>query len=117
MYQITTASGVLGYAKSVDFCYKLPSGSPQVIGEKERARGKTATGIVFGSAVYNLPGYNEFEGAKTARVVEVDAAGALISQQRLLARQTAEQSDLDALTVDHELRLALLELGVGGGES
>ena len=117
MYQITTASGVIGYTETVGYCYQLSSGSPQIIGRKERARGETAVGIIYGSSVYNLPGHDNFEGAETAWAVEVGAAAALNGQLENLARQETAQSDLDALTVDHELRLSLLELGVEGGES
>lgn len=78
MYQIISNNESLGYTSDPMFCYKLPSGSPQVIGKKERARGEIATGIIYQGIVYNLPGYDDFDAA-TANVSEVDE-GAIITQ-------------------------------------
>lgn len=117
MYQIATKKGPLGYAEAPDYCYKLPSGSAQVIGRGEKRRGETATGVIYGGTIYNLPECFDFEGAETAFVSEVNAAEILNGQAARLAGYEAAEADLDALTVDHELRLSLLELGVEGGES
>lgn len=108
MYQITTESGVLGYVETVSYCYKLASGAPQIIGPKERARGAIGTGLVYNSAVYNLPGHGEFDGAETAWIREVDAANALNRMSQLLAQEEevssivfvalAESGDIDPVT-------------------
>lgn len=93
MYQITTSNGVVGYAETVDYCYKLPSGSPQVIGPKERKRGIDATGIVYAAGVYNLPGHSEFEGAETASACLINEVSVLNRQ----ARQIAEQDKVSSI--------------------
>ncbi len=111
MYQITTENGVIGYAEAVDYCYKLPSGSAQVIGSKERGQGAVATGLVYGGTVYNLPDHNDFDGAETASAQKIDAAVVLNAQAAEIAARKAEETDLDAMAVDHELRLAMLEIG------
>lgn len=112
MYQISSATGVVGYTAAPDYCYKLPSGSAQVIGRKERARGEVATGVIFGGVIYNLPGHSEFEGCETATVAEIDEGVVLNEQQRRIAAAEATEADEDALSVDHELRLTMLELGL-----
>lgn len=79
MYQITVNGAYLGLTDSPEYCYKLPSGSPQVIGYVERGNGAVATGIIFQGTVYNLPEHSDFEGADTAYVSEVDE-GLIIAQ-------------------------------------
>lgn len=92
MKRISSESGVVGYAEALDYCYKAPSGSPQVIGPIERAHGAEATGLVFQGVVYNLAGHSEFDGAKTAWISEVDAAVALNAQNFELSAQKAVAS-------------------------
>jgi hypothetical protein len=79
MYQITANGAFLGYTDSPEYCYKLPSGSPQVIGPVERGNGAVATGIIFQGTVYNLLGHSDFEGAETAYISDIDE-GAIITQ-------------------------------------
>ena len=78
MYQITSNGVFVGYTDRPEYCYKLPSGSAQVIGRKERNAGAVATGIIYQGTIYNLPGYDEFDGAD-AYVSEVDE-GAILTQ-------------------------------------
>ena len=111
MYKISSQSTVLGYTDAPTYCYKLPSGSPQVIGRKERARGATATGLIHGGVVYSLPGHADFD-AETASVSEIDAGTVLNAQRDELAAQQAAQSDTDEQTVDLAYRVSLIELGV-----
>lgn len=112
MYQISTPTGVVGYTAEPTYCFRLPSGAPQIIGRKERARGKVATGVIFGGVIYNLPGRSEFDGCETAAVVEIDAGTVLNEQKRRIAAAEVAEADEDALSVDHELRLTMLELGI-----
>ena len=112
MYSVHTSTAILGYITEPTYCYKLPSGSVQVIGRKERARGEVATGVIFQGVIYNLPGHSEFEGCETAAVVEIDDGVVLNEQQRRIAAAEATEADEDALSVDHELRLTMLELGI-----
>ena len=78
MYQIFTQSQVLGYADDPQFCYFLPSGSPQIVRPSERDK---ATGLIYGGTVYNLPGHSDFDGAETATAAECDAGAVLNALQ------------------------------------
>lgn len=86
MYQITKADMLLGYTETPEFCYLLPSGSPQVVRLKDKNK---ATGVIYQGTVYNLPGHSDFDGAETATVVECDG-GFLLTDQA--ARLAAERS-------------------------
>ena len=111
MYQITSNGVFLGYTSEPTYCYKLPSGSAQVIGRKERNAGAVATGVIYGGTIYNLPGYSDWE-AETAYVSEVDE-GTVITQQAERIQALADAgADTDAMTVDQELRITMLELGL-----
>ena len=77
---------MLGYTDSPEYCYKLPSGSPQVIGRKERNVGAVATGVIYGGKIYNLPGYDEFDG-DTAYVSEVDEGIILTQHTEQIAQE------------------------------
>ncbi len=63
-----------------------------------------ADGIAHMGTVYHLLGCPEIEGAETV-MLEVTDAGAILVE----ASQVAE--DVDAMNVDHELRITMLELG------
>ena len=101
MYQITTANGILGYAESASFCYKLSSGSAQIIGRKER--GHTATGLVYGGKIYNLPGHDDFDGAETAWATEIDGAVVLNEQAAQLAAGKSALSDLETAMCEADM--------------
>lgn len=74
MYQISTQTQILGYTETPEFCYLLPSGSPQVVHLKEKDK---ATGIIYHGVIYNLPSHDDFEGAETATATECDAGSIL----------------------------------------
>lgn len=122
MYQINSNGAMLGYTDSPEYCYKLPSGSAQVIGRKERDAGAAATGVIYQGVIYNLPGYDEFDG-DTAYISEVDE-GAIITQN---TRDIAEnKSNIggqrvdrpykvgEFITVDGKLYRVKLPILVGG---
>lgn len=113
MYQISTTTAILGYSAEPTYCYKLPSGAPQVIGRHERARGEVSTGVIFEGMIYNLPGHNDFEGCETAAVVKIDAGTVLNEQQlRIAAAEAAETALEDALCEEDmaaEQRIAEIE--------
>ena len=124
MYQITVNGAYLGLTDSPEYCYKLPSGSPQVIGYVERGNGAVATGIIFQGTVYNLPEHSDFEGAETAYVSEVDE-GAILTQHTEQIKQ--EQSTIggakadrmyeegELLTIGGTLYRVLIPIPAGGG--
>ena len=122
MYQINSNGVMLGYTDIPEYCYKLPSGSAQVIGRKERSEGAAATGVIYQGKIYNLPGYDEFDG-DTAYVSEVDE-GIIITQN---TRDIAEnKSNIggrrvdrpykvgELITVDGKLYRVVLPILVGG---
>lgn len=111
MYSVHTANQTVGYTDKPDYCY-LDGSSPHIIGRKERARGEVATGVIFQGVIYNLPGHSDFEGCETATVAEIDEGVVLNEQQRRIVAAEAAEADEDALSVDHELRLTMLELGL-----
>lgn len=80
MYYIHTANRTVGYAEAPTYCYKLKNGGVQIIGREDRVKGHVATGVIFGEEIYNLPGHDDFEGAETATVAEVDG-GVRLTQQ------------------------------------
>lgn len=86
MYQITVNGTLLGYSSAPEYCYRLPGGSAQVIGVKERSEGAVATGVIYGGTIYNLPGYDEFEG-DTAYVSEVDDGIMLTQHTEQIAKE------------------------------
>ena len=86
MYQLTSNGVFLGYTESPEYCYKLPSGSAQVIGRKERDAGAVATGVIYQGVIYNLPGYAEWE-ADTAYVSEVDEGVILTQHTEQIAQE------------------------------
>ena len=123
MYQITTSSGVIGYADQIDYCCKLSSGSPQVIGKVEREAGMTPTGIVFGGTVYNLPDHDDFEDSDTAYITKIDAANVLNEQKREIKAEQSARVDIENALCDAdiancawqaEVENALCELDEGG---
>lgn len=84
MYQISTAKEILGYAEEPQFCYLLPSGSPQVVRLKDRDK---ATGIIFAGTVYNLPNHDDFKGAETATAAECDGGTVINAQNESIRNQ------------------------------
>lgn len=64
-----------------------------------------ASGFVVGETVYHLLGRPELKGVPTAFLIEVDSGTELAGAQKCAA-------DSDAMNVDQELRLTMLELGV-----
>lgn len=122
MYQIISNGVFLGYTDSPEYCYKLPSGSAQVIGRKERDAGAVATGVIYQGIVYNLPNFDDFDG-DTANVSEVDE-GAIITQN---TRDIADSKSAiggqrvnrpyiagEFITVDGKLYRVTLPILVGG---
>lgn len=111
MYMITNSTGTIGYTDSPEWCYKLSSGSPQVVRDRSQA-----TGVIYQGTVYNLPGHSDFEDAETATVSEIDSGRALTELLGKVTQAAADADDRDELLVDQEYRLTLLELGLNETE-
>ena len=92
MYQITTAAGEKYLAERVDFVRVLPSGNAYRICDKREAEGVVMHGTPYLYADGNV-------------VTEVDKGADIAATEKTV-------SDNDAMTVAHEYRLTLLELGL-----
>ena len=68
---------------------------------------KEAQGVALNGTPYHLFGRTAMDGLETVVLAETDAG-------RILLEQETAQEDADAMTVDHEYRLTLLELGGDG---
>lgn len=64
-----------------------------------------AIGVALNGVPYNLIGHSEIKGADTVVVSEIDV-GAMISEQILV------QENTDAMNIDLDYRITLLELGL-----
>ena len=112
MLQLTLNDNILGYTENPMYCYKLPSGSPQIIGNRERTGGAVATGIMYLGVIYNLPGHDDFEDAETVYTGEVDAGLVIESCMQYVNSLNAAGADMDNMAIDQELRITILELGL-----
>ena len=96
MYQITKADVLIGYTDNPEFCYLLPSGSPQIVRPKDKDQ---ATGIIFQGVIYNLPGHDDFDGAETATVTERDA-GSILNAMMAASDAIDAQTTYTAMMTD-----------------
>lgn len=69
-----------------------------------------ATGIAYGGTVYHLLGREAMDGAESVILEEVDT-GKMMEELQNTAK------DVDAMNVDQELRLTLLELGISSTDA
>lgn len=94
MYEIRKNSKVIALVETPTFVYRLDNGDFGLTNAEH------ATGVAVNGEILDI-------GEVTLNRVDGGA---------ILADQTAVQNDLDALTVDHELRIMDLELGISEGE-
>lgn len=66
---------------------------------------KDAQGIAVKNTPYNLAGRGAMRGCETVVVLEVDGGDCIQAGEEM-------QTDTDALIIEHEYRLTLLEMGV-----
>ena len=93
MFRIIKDGGSVGMTEAPTYIKQAENGCYVLCPEPE------ASGIAFGNTVYHLAGREAIEGAETVALEHIDAI-----------------SDTDALTVDHEYRITLLELGIDDTE-
>ena len=101
MYRIIKADdgAVIGSTEKPVYIYRKSTGSFVQTDEQN------AQGVAWKGTPYNLRDREGVGAEETVIVIEFDGAEA--------TADTAEEvSDLDGLTVDHEYRLTLLELGL-----
>ena len=99
MFRIINDGGYVGMTETPTYIKQSNNGSFVLCPEPE------ASGIAFEGTVYHLAGREAIEGAETVALEEIDAG-------RELAATNAIVSDADAMNVDQEYRLTLLELGI-----
>ena len=100
---IKTSDGeILGMTEAPTFIKQAGNGCFITCPEPE------ASGIVFGGTPYQLLGREAMESEEGLETVMLETAdsGVILAQYQQLA------ADSDAISVDHEYRLTLLELGV-----
>lgn len=99
MFRIINDGGYVGMTEAPTYVKQSKNGSFVLCPEPE------ASGIAFEGTVYHLAGREAIEGAETVALEETDAG-------RELADTNTAVSDADAMNVDQEYRLTLLELGI-----
>ncbi len=104
MYKIIKGADVIGIVEKPRYIKKID-------GIYVEADETDAQGVAFHSVPYNLPG-GEMEGLETVLVTEVDGGEYILSQQNTVDTMSKNSADTDAMLVDQEYRLTLLELGL-----
>lgn len=99
MYEIIKDGTVLALTESPNYIRLHPDGFYILCEQSE------AHGVALNGTPYHLFGRKPMDGLETVVLVKIDSG-------RILREQETAQEDSDAMTVDHEYRLTLLELGV-----
>ena len=99
MYEIRKDGAVLALTESPNYIRLHPDGF-YILCEQSDAQG-----VALYGTPYHLFGRKPMDGLETVVLVEIDSG-------RILQEQETAQEDSDAMAVDHEYRLTLLELGV-----
>ena len=107
MFKITSTKdgAVVGMTATPNYIKQVENGCFNLCPEPE------ASGIVISGIPFHLLGREAtegMEGLETVMLEETDAGPMVAAAQELSA-------DIDGLTVDHEYRLTLLELGLAVG--
>ena len=102
MFKITRNGESLGMTEAPNYIKLTENGSYNLCPEPE------ASGIVFEGTPYRLLGREAPEGMGVLDIVMLEEtdAGPMVAAAHDLS------ADIDGLTVDHEYRITLLELGV-----
>lgn len=99
MFKIIKDGETIAITEKLHFIKQDGNGIYKSCSEKE------AQGVAVKNTPYNLVGREAMNGCATVSVMEIDA-GAHIQAGDVM------QTETDALVVDHEYRIALIELGV-----
>ena len=106
MFKITSTKdgAVVGMTATPNYIKQVENGCFNLCPEPE------ASGIVFDGIVYHLLGRNDLADAETVMLEKTDSGPMLTAAQQSIA-------DAEAMNVDHEYRLTLVELGLAGSET
>lgn len=99
MYKINRIGECVGMTESPTYIKQAANGCYVLCSEPE------ASGISYEGTVYHLLGRAELKGVDTVSLEETDTGTELMATQAAVA-------DTDAMNVDHEYRLTMLELGL-----
>ena len=100
MYKIVKDGAAVGMTEAPNYIKQTENGCLALCPEAE------AKGVAHAGTPYNLLGSQPMEGVEdTVTLEEVDAG-------TMLPAMAQAAADTDALTVDQELRLTMLELGL-----
>lgn len=99
MFRIIKDGANIGLTENLNYIKQAENGCYVLCPERD------ASGIVFEGTPYHLLGRDEMEGLETVSLEMTDAG------KEMKAVQDA-QKDSDALNVDHEYKLVLLELNI-----
>lgn len=110
MFKLVVDGVTIGFTEKPRFVRVKPESGVFVETTQDKAEG-----VAYKSKVFNLFGHEIGGVEETASVVPYDGGDDSESVSEL--RQA--ENDLDAMAVDHELRLAMLEMGIDddGGET
>lgn len=103
MYKITKDGAPMGMTEAPNYVRRAQNGCFVLCPAEE------AQGIALEGRVYHLLGTPEIEGAETVMLEEMDGGAELWAN-------TVTLEDADAINVDHEYRLTMLELGLADSE-
>jgi hypothetical protein len=98
MYRIIKDGAGIGLTENPNYIKQAENGCYVLCPERD------ASGIAFDGTVYHLLGREGMTDVETVMLEAVDAGSQLKATQE-------DQEDADALNVDHEYRITLLELG------
>lgn len=99
MYKIIKDGKTIAITEKLNYI-KLSSNGVYVSSDEREAQG-----VAHNNTPYNLIGRAPMEGCETVFVVEVDGGECIYTGD-------IKQTDADALIVDHEYRIILIEMGV-----
>lgn len=100
MYKIIKDGATVGMTEAPNYIKQTENGCLALCPEEE------AQGVAHAGTPYNLLNHQPMEGVEDTVTLEEVDAGAMLAE---IAQATA---DTDAMTVDQELRLTMLELGL-----
>lgn len=100
MYEIKSDGGRIGLTDAPTYIKQAANGCFVLCPEHD------AQGICFASTIYNLLDRPPMDGVETTVALDLVDAGSLLVNANIAIR------DADAMNVDQEYRLTLLELGI-----
>ena len=99
MYKISSAGATLAMTEAPNYIRQAENGCFVLCAAED------AAGIVHAGTVYHLLGRPDIEGTETVTLEQTDAGGLILEARQAVA-------DADAMNVDQEYRLTMLELGI-----